>query len=67
MKIDGNQVKVGNILEINSKLWRVTKTQHTQHGKGGAYIQVEKKELKEGSKMNERICPYRMSSSAILP
>jgi Translation elongation factor P (EF-P)/translation initiation factor 5A (eIF-5A) len=32
MKIDGNQIKVGNILEINSKLWRVLKTQHTQTG-----------------------------------
>ena len=60
MKIDGNQIKVGNILEINSKLWRVTKTQHTQPGKGGAYLQVEMKELKEGTKMNER---FRSSES----
>ena len=60
MKIDGNQIKVGNILEINSKLWRVTKTQHTQPGKGGAYVQVEMKELKEGTKMNER---FRSSES----
>jgi len=54
MKIDGNQVKVGNILEINSKLWRVLKTQHTQPGKGGAYLQAEMKELKTGTKMNTR-------------
>ena len=54
MKIDGNQIKVGNILQINSKLWRVTKTQHTQPGKGGAYIQVEMKAIKEGTKANER-------------
>ena len=60
MKIDGNQIKVGNILEINSKLWRVIKTQHTQPGKGGAYIQVEMKELSEGTKMNER---FRSSQS----
>ena len=33
MKIDGNEIKVGNILEINNKLWRVLKTQHTQPGK----------------------------------
>ena len=38
MKIDGNEIKVGNILEIDKKLWRVLKTQHTQPGKGGAYI-----------------------------
>ena len=60
MKIDGNQVKVGNILEINSKLWRVLKTQHTQPGKGGAYLQVEMKALKEGTKTNER---FRSSES----
>ena len=47
-------------LNINSKLWRVRKTQHTQPGKGGAYIQVEMKELKEGTKMNER---FRSSES----
>ena len=54
MKIDGNQIKVGNILKINSRLWKVLKTQHTQPGKGGAYVQVEMKELKENTKMNER-------------
>ena len=54
MKIDGNQIKVGNILEINSKLWRVTKTQHTQPGKGGAYLQAELKGLENGTKINER-------------
>ena len=60
MKIDGNQIKVGNILLINEKLWRVTKTQHTQPGKGGAYLQVEMKEMKEGTKTNER---FRSSES----
>ena len=54
MKIDGNEIKVGNILEIENKLWRVLKTQHTQPGKGGAYNQVELKEIKEGTKMNSR-------------
>jgi elongation factor P len=50
MKIEGNQIKVGNILEIHNKLWRVIKTQHTQPGKGGAYLQVEMKGLTEGTK-----------------
>ncbi len=66
MKIDGNQIKVGNILEINSKLWRVLKTQHTQTGKGGAYLQVEMKELKEGTKMNERFRSSESVERAIL-
>ncbi len=66
MKIDGNQIKVGNILEINSKLWRVLKTQHTQPGKGGAYLQVEMKEIREGTKMNERFRSSETVERAIL-
>ena len=66
MKIDGNQIKVGNILEINSKLWKVLKTQHTQPGKGGAYLQVEMKELKEGTKINERFRSSESVERAIL-
>lgn len=66
MKIDGNQIKVGNIIEKNNKLWRVTKTQHTQPGKGGAYLQVEMKELNEGTKMNERFRSSETVERAIL-
>ena len=66
MKIDGNQIKVGNILEINNKLWRITKTQHTQPGKGGAYLQAEMKELKVGTKMNERFRSSESVERAIL-
>ena len=66
MKIDGNQIKVGNILEINNKLWRVLKTQHTQPGKGGAYLQAEMKELKDGTKMNERFRSSESVERAIL-
>ena len=66
MKIDGNEIKVGNILEIENKLWRVLKTQHTQPGKGGAYIQVELKEIKEGTKMNSRFRSSETVERAIL-
>jgi elongation factor P len=54
MKISTNDIRVGNVLEHNSKLWVVTKTQHVQPGKGGAFMQVEMKELRGGSKLNER-------------
>ncbi|GHT89536.1 elongation factor P [Alphaproteobacteria bacterium] len=54
MKIGGNDIKVGNVLEHMSKLWVVLKTQHVQPGKGGAFMQVEMKGLKDGSKLNER-------------
>ncbi len=66
MKIDGNEIKVGNILVINNKLWRVLKTQHTQPGKGGAYIQAELKEIKEGTKMNTRFRSSESVERAIL-
>ena len=66
MKIDGIEIKVGNILEIDNKLWRVLKTQHTQPGKGGAYIQAELKEIKEGTKMNSRFRSSESVERAIL-
>ena len=66
MKIDGNEIKIGNILEIDNKLWKVLKTQHTQPGKGGAYIQVELKEIKEGTKMNSRFRSSETVERAIM-
>jgi elongation factor P len=54
MKISGNEVRVGNIIEYENSLWSVIKTQHTQPGKGGAYMQVEMKNIVSGMKKNER-------------
>lgn len=54
MKIDGNTIKVGNILNYEGRLWSVLKTQHTQPGKGGAYMQVEMKTLQGSTKTNVR-------------
>ena len=54
MKINGNAIRPGNIIEHKNRLWVVVKTQHTQPGKGGAYLQVELKDIREGTKLNER-------------
>ncbi len=54
MKIDGNAIRPGNVIEHQGRLWRAVKIQHTQPGKGGAYLQVELKDLRDGTKMNER-------------
>ena len=54
MKIDGNTIRPGMVIEHQSRLWRVTKIQHTQPGKGGAYLQVELKDIRGGTKLNER-------------
>lgn len=54
MKIDGNSIRPGNVIEHKGGLWRAVKIAHTQPGKGGAYLQVELKNLKDGTKLNER-------------
>lgn len=54
MKINGNAIRPGNVIEHKSGLWRAVRIQHTQPGKGGAYLQVELKNLRDGSKLNER-------------
>ena len=54
MKISANEIKVGNILEFDNKLWKVLKLEHTKPGKGGAYVQTELKDINIGTKKNER-------------
>jgi elongation factor P len=54
MKIDGVSIRPGYVLQHKNRLWAVTKIQHTQPGKGGAYMQVEMKDIRDGTKTNER-------------
>jgi len=54
MKISGVDIRPGNILEYEKGIWKVAKTQHTQPGKGGAFMQVEMKNLIDGRKTNVR-------------
>jgi elongation factor P len=54
MKINGNAVRPGMVIEYKDSLWRVARNQTTQPGKGGAYNQVELKNLRDGTKLNER-------------
>ena len=54
MKISGVDIRPGNIIEYEKGLWRAVKIQHTQPGKGGAYMQVEMKNLIDGRKTNVR-------------
>ncbi len=66
MKISGVDIRPGMVLEHQGKLWRVTKIQHTQPGKGGAYMQVEMKAIMEGTKLNERFRSADTVERAIL-
>ncbi len=54
MKINGNEIRPGNIIEHDGGLWVAVKTAHVKPGKGGAFAQVELKNLRNGSKLNER-------------
>lgn len=54
MKISGVDIRPGNILEYEGGIWKVAKIQHTQPGKGGAFMQVEMKNLEDGRKTNVR-------------
>jgi len=53
-KINGNEIRPGHVLEHNSGLWLAVKVSHVKPGKGGAFAQVEMKNLRNGSKLNER-------------
>ncbi|MGF1551727.1 MAG: elongation factor P [Paracoccaceae bacterium] len=53
-KINGNEIRAGNVLEHNGGLWVAVKTEHVKPGKGGAFAQVELRNIRNGSKLNER-------------
>jgi elongation factor P len=66
MKILGNEIKPGMIIEHKDNLWSVLKTQHVKPGKGGAFNQVELKGIKKGTKLNERFRSSDTVERAIL-
>ena len=53
-KINGNEIRPGNVVEHNGGLWVAVKTNAVKPGKGGAFNQVELKNLIDGTKLNER-------------
>ena len=66
MKILGNEIKPGMIIEHKNDLWSVLKAQHVKPGKGGAFNQVELKSVKKGTKLNERFRSSDTVERAIL-
>ena len=54
MKISAFEIKIGNLIEYQNRLWRVLKKNHVKPGKGGAFVQIEMKENGTGTKLNER-------------
>jgi len=66
MKINATEIRVGMILEYKNDLWEVLKTQHVKPGKGGAFAQVEMKNLNKNTKLNERFRSSETVEKAIL-
>jgi len=51
MKLNGNAIRPGNVIEHKSRLWVAVKISHVKPGKGGAFAQVELKDIKDGTKL----------------
>jgi len=67
MRISANGIKIGNILDYKDELWQVAKNpEHTKPGKGGAYVQVEMKNLRTGTKLNQRFSSSESVEKAFL-
>jgi elongation factor P len=58
--VNTNQFKNGMHIELDGGVWRIVEFQHVKPGKGGAYAQVELKDIRGGTKLNER---FRSSES----
>ena len=54
MKVDANTVRKGHVLEYNNKLWVVLKSEIMIPGKGAAVVQIEMRDVRSGTKTNER-------------
>ena len=54
MKMNGNEIRQGNIIKHQDTIWVAVKCNAVKPGKGGAFNQVELKNLLDGRKLNER-------------
>lgn len=54
MKVNGNEIKPGMVIEYENSLWIAVKSMAVKPGKGPAYNQVELKNLIDGRKLNNR-------------
>lgn len=54
MKMNGNEIRQGNIIKHQDTLWIAVKCNAVKPGKGGAFNQVELKNILDGRKLNER-------------
>ena len=65
-KIAGNAISPGTLIQHEGGLWMAVKTQAVKPGKGGAYNQVELKNVTSGTKLNQRFRSDEAVDEAIL-
>jgi elongation factor P len=54
-KVSAVEIRVGNLIEWERRVWRVLKCYHVHvGGRGGAFMQVEMKDIESGTKTNQR-------------
>ncbi|MGE5640461.1 MAG: elongation factor P [Clostridia bacterium] len=54
-KVEAVEIRPGNLLEWDKRVWRVLKSYHVHvGGRGGAFMQVEMKDIEQGTKTNQR-------------
>jgi elongation factor P len=49
MKINGSAIRAGNVIEVDGRIWRVLKHNIVSPGKGGAFNQIEIRDIKTGT------------------
>ena len=65
-KITGNEISPGTLINYDGGLWIAVKTQKVKPGKGGAYNQVELKNVTSGTKLNQRFRSDEAVDEAVL-
>ena len=65
-KITGNEISPGTLINYDGGLWIAVKTQKVKPGKGGAYNQVELKNVTSGTTLNQRFRSDEAVDEAIL-
>ncbi|MBM3385645.1 MAG: elongation factor P, partial [Betaproteobacteria bacterium] len=52
-RVSAVELRVGNLLEWDKRVWRVLKCYHVHvGGRGGAFMQIEMKDIEAGTKTN---------------
>src|ERR1700753_136610 len=65
-KITGNEISPGTLINYDGGLWIAVKCVKVKPGKGGAYNQVELKNIEVGTKLNQRFRSDEAVDEAVL-